>query len=65
MNNNKPKPQVILSDPFHFFDENGRKIKVTAAGSLGILASGYKGVMVWKQEVQKEIDKQNYAKANE
>lgn len=37
-----------------FIDENGNEIDIPLDGSLGLLATGYKGLMAWRAKRQHE-----------
>lgn len=37
------------------YDTSGNRVEVTAEGSLGLLALGYKGLYVWRLERSKKL----------
>lgn len=45
-------------------DESGKNLDIPLEGSLGILASGYKGIMLWREK-RKEALYQNLVKKME
>jgi hypothetical protein len=39
-------------------DENGNWVDIPVEGSLGLLASGYKGLMAWREKKKQFIESQ-------
>ncbi len=55
----KQNPIKQKKSPSELTDEQGNPVKVTKHGSLGILATGYRGVLLWKEERAKTDKEQN------
>lgn len=44
----------IPNEDIVFKDENGKPYHVQSKGSLGILALGYRGILAWKKQLEKD-----------